>query len=129
MCWYWLYCPLPSDLFSGLYTCVNFDIHAGVGKEEFRNSYLYAVCKCSANIFTRKISVLCASSPAFIHSVSHRQRYLYKCVGTVYTEIASNCLLISLVSNYLNILLSDRNCCIQSHNHPATIELALMKTY
>ena len=30
---------------------------------------LPAVCKCSANIFTRKISVLCASSPAIIHAV------------------------------------------------------------
>ena len=32
-------------------TCVNFDKHAGVGKEEFRSSYLYAVFKCSASIF------------------------------------------------------------------------------
>ena len=24
--------PIASDLFSGLYTCVNFDIHAGVDK-------------------------------------------------------------------------------------------------
>ena len=63
------------------------------------SSYLYAVCECSANIFTRKISVLCASSPAFIYSVSQCWRDLYKFVGTVYTEKAANCLLISLVSN------------------------------
>ena len=74
-------------------------------KKEFCSSYLYAFFKCSAKIFTHKISALCASSPAFIHSVSQCWRDLYKSVGTDYTEKSAHCFLISLVSNYLNILL------------------------
>ena len=33
------------------------------------------------------------------------------------------------LTNYLDILLNDRNCNIQSNNQPSTIELALMKIH
>ena len=36
---------------------------------------------------------------------------------------------ISSLTNYLDILLNDRNCNIQSNNWPSTIEFALMKTH
>ena len=33
------------------------------------------------------------------------------------------------LTNYLDILLNDRNCNIQSNNQPSTIKLILMKTH
>ena len=36
---------------------------------------------------------------------------------------------VSSLINYLDILLNDRNCNIQSNNQPATTKLALMKTH
>ena len=96
-------------------------------------------------IFNRKVSLLCASSPAIVHSISHAGcmmlKNLYKCIGTGYTEKVAHCLLISFALlkrvtehwhwtlNLLNILTCIWSLNIQSNNQPWIIEFVLMKTY
>ena len=55
----------------------NVDIHTGVDSV---NSYLYTVFKCSDDVFTHEISLLCASSPAIIHSVLQAGMMLKKSI-------------------------------------------------
>ena len=96
------------------------------------NSYLYTVFKCSADIFTCKIhvSLLCASSPAIIHSISHAGCMMalsiqYPNVEEIHINVLVLFILKKLpiafwsvlsLNNILDILLNDRNCNIQSNN-------------
>ena len=110
--------------------CFNLDIHDGVGKEEFRSSYLYAVCKRSANIFTRINAY--RTLRHLLLSIQYpdvEEIYMNVSVLFILKKLPIALLSVSSLTNYLDILLNGRNCNIQSNNQPSTIELVLMRNH